>query len=74
MFKRLWHKLKYRNKKDNSVSLQDIVDDCCVYDCPHSRARKQIDSSSKTKVESILEGVIEKHHGLYASIMYKRSR
>ena len=71
MFKRLWHKWKYRNKVQREYFIGNSSRQFILSKPPTSlEIQKLID----WKKEVLLEGIIEKHHGLSRKILYSMSR
>ncbi len=71
MIKKLWNKFKFRNKYQREIWLGNSSKKFIFSKPPTSL---ELQNLMDWKSSIILEGIVEKHHGLWASMLYKRSR
>ena len=67
MFKKLWHKWKYRNKFQREYFIGNSSRKFIFSNSPTSLELQKLSDWRKSV---ILEGIIEKHHGLSGKILH----
>ncbi len=71
LINKLIHRWKYRNKWQRSIFIGN-TSRTFIFSKPATK--EEIETLQQWKIKTVLDGIIEKHHGLSAKILYNKSR